>query len=209
MPDILSTKSLSFEAMHRLEEAGISCRVHDFVQVSSRQTMAPILHDTLLVSSQNALHACDWSGKKVHCVGDQTADLLRNKKAQLLSVHQSARAMMEHVVSLNQPCTFVCGSTRMSVVESGFSQRGVELQIVEAYDTTSNALKIDGDLDAILFFSPSGVHSFHQLNSLTPPAFCIGPTTGDVARTFGHAVMLPPRPSKEALVDLVLKKITP
>ena len=140
MPDILSTKSLPFETMHRLEEAGISCRVHDFVQVSSRQTMPPILHDTLLVSSQNALHACDWSAKKVHCVGDQTADLLRNEKAQLLSVHHSARAMMEHVVSLNQPCTFVCGSTRTSVVESGFAYKRVDLQTVDAYYTTLNAL---------------------------------------------------------------------
>ena len=126
MVEVLSTRRLDASVLAELAEAGVRCTAHDFVDIVPRAN-APELqlqpHEgTVLVSSQNALHALDWSGVQVRCVGEKTAEKLRARGAQVLSVHSGAASMSEHAVALGETCTFVCGSTRMPTVEDAFAR---------------------------------------------------------------------------------------
>ena len=46
------------------------------------------------------------------------------------------------------------------------------------YQNTANSIEIKAETDALLFFSPSGIHSYLQQNSIeNQTCFCIGTTT--------------------------------
>ena len=101
---MLSTRRLDASALAELAESGIRCTAHDFVDIVPREHARKIQlqpgERTVLVSSQNALHALDWNGVQVRCVGEKTADKLRSRGAQVLSVHSGAASMSEHAVAL-------------------------------------------------------------------------------------------------------------
>ena len=213
MVEVLSTRRLDAAVLAELAEAGVRCTAHDFVDIVPRVN-APELqlqpHEgTVLVSSQNALHALDWSGVQVRCVGEKTAEKLRARGAQVLSVHSGAASMSEHAVALRETCTFVCGSTRMPTVEDAFARAGAALKVVEVYDTLHASRRMDGPWDGILFFSPSGVRSYHASNAQLPPSFCIGATTGAVAQSFGHPVVLASKSTKLAVVRAAIEHFRP
>ena len=212
MVEVLSTRRLDAAVLAELAEAGVRCTAHDFVDIVPRAN-APELqlqpHEgTVLVSSQNALHALDWSGVQVRCVGEKTAEKLRARGAQVLSVHSGAASMSEYAVALEESCTYVCGSTRMPTVEA-FARAGAALNVVEVYDTLHASRRMDGPWDGILFFSPSGVRSYHASNAQLAPSFCIGATTGAVAQSFGHPVVLASKSTKLAVVRAAIEHFRP
>ena len=206
---VVSTKTLSAESIQKLSDAGMDCLAHDFVRIAPRKQFDPVQHETVLVTSQNALHGCDWEGRTVLCVGEGTAEQLSKRGAQVHSIHTDANSLMCDALRLDLPCTFICGSTRMPTIENGFAKAGRSLQIVEVYDTLLNGIRVKPDADAVMFFSPSGVRSFHAVNSSQPRAFCIGPTTAGAARTFGHEALFVTHPSRERVVDLVIATLRP
>ena len=209
MVEVLSTRRLDAAVLAELAEAGIRCTAHDFVDIVPRANAPEIQlqpHEgTVLVSSQNALHALVWKGVKVRCVGEKTAEKLRAQGAEVLSVHSGAASMSEHAVALGETCTFVCGSTRMPTVEDTFKREEAALEVVEVYDTLHASRRVDGPWDGILFFSPSGVWSYHASNAQLPPSFCIGATTGAVAQSFGHPVVLASKSTKLAVVRAAIE----
>ncbi|HBP44820.1 MAG TPA: hypothetical protein DD635_02890 [Flavobacteriales bacterium] len=205
----VSTKVLSAASLRKLEDAGLDCLSHDFVLPTYRKDCNSVMHDTVLVSSQNALHGCNWEGRRVLCVGEATAEELRQRGAKVHSVHTNAASLTREALSLDVPCTFLCGSTRMPTIENGFTEAGGVLQVVEVYDIIPNGIRVNPEVEAVLFFSPTGVKSFHALNSCHPRAFCIGPTTAEAARTFGHEALFVTNPSREGVVDLVIATLRP
>ena len=53
---VVSTKTLSAESIQKLSDAGVDCSAHDFVRIALRKQFDPVQHETVLVTSQNALH---------------------------------------------------------------------------------------------------------------------------------------------------------
>ncbi|MAI23387.1 MAG: hypothetical protein CL828_04955 [Crocinitomicaceae bacterium] len=206
---VVSTKALSAPSIRRLANAGLDCMDHDFVSIMPRTQCEPVMHDTVLVSSQNALHGCNWEGRSVLCVGERTAEQLKAHGAKVHSIHANAHSLMRDALRLDAPCTFLCGSTRMPTIEKGFAEAGRALQVVEVYDTLPNGISVNPEVAAVLFFSPTGVKSFHAANTCRPRAFCIGPTTAEAARTFGHEALFVTHPSRESVVDLVIATLRP
>ena len=210
MVELLSTRRLDASAYAELTEAGIGCTAHDFVDIVPREGVnIERRGETVLVSSQNALHALDWKGVQVRCVGEKTSEKLRSRGAKVLSVHSGAASMSEHAVALGEACSFVCGSTRMSTVEDTFARSGVSLEVVEVYDTLHASRRMDGPWAGVLFFSPSGVRSYHASNAQLPPSICIGATTGAVAQSFGHPVVMASKSTKLAVVRAAIEHFRP
>ena len=83
---VVSTKTLSAESIQKLSDAGMDCSAHDFVRTAPRKQFDPVKHETVLVTSQNALHGCDWVGRTVLCVGEGTAEQLSERGAQVHSI---------------------------------------------------------------------------------------------------------------------------
>jgi uroporphyrinogen-III synthase len=174
---------------------------HDFVDIIKAKPLEYPAHRNVLVSSQNAVGTFDLKQKRVFCVGTRTQSALEEGG---FSVHQrfsSASDMANEVTKLGQPATFICGSKRLPIVEEVFRDKQLKLQVLVVYKTTRTPRKFFEKWDAILFFSPSGVHSFHEQNKQAPLAICIGETTAECAQTYGHPTVLSKNQTKKSVVQ--------
>ncbi len=69
-----------------------------------------------------------------------------------------------------------------------------------------NKKKFQQDFDGIMFFSPSGVESYLNLNELkTETCFCIGKTTASALKDKNTSVVIATTPSIENVIVQVVK----
>jgi uroporphyrinogen-III synthase len=70
------------------------------------------------------------------------------------------------------------------------------------YNTTLNFRKFKSDFEGALFFSPSGVSSYIQENSLeNSVAFCIGNTTANEAKKYTSDIVVGTQATIESTID--------
>ena len=148
--------------MLRLAEAGVRCTAHDlWTSPRERPELQPRWRRTVLVSSQNALHA--WTERDSSPSRERKRRKLRSRRPRCPStagsIHVGARRGLGEIAPS-------CGSTRMPTVEDALP--GPERAKVEVYDTLHASRRMDGPWDGILFFSPSGVRSYHASNAQLP-----------------------------------------
>jgi uroporphyrinogen-III synthase len=99
---------------------------------------------------------------------------------------------------------FFCGDQRRDELPDQLRQAGLRVEEVIVYHTTQTPHKADPEsYDAVIFFSPSAVHSFFSDNPL--PAGCIpfaiGDATAEAIRHYSeNEVIVSGSPDKEALV---------
>lgn len=181
---------------------------YDFVSIAHCEPNETLQHHKVLVSSQNAVGSFDLSRNDVWCVGSKTREALEKTGVVVRKSFPSASEMAREAVKSGEPATYLCGSMRMPVVEDVYRSNQVELQVLVVYQTTTTPREFDTNWDAVLFFSPSGVQSFHERNDQTPLAICIGETTADCAQTYGHPIVLSRYKTKEAVVQTAVDYFT-
>ena len=78
---------------------------------------------------------------------------------------------------------------------------------IEVYQTNLTPQKITKKLDGILFFSPSAVESYLNLNSIKDETcFCIGETTAEALENKKiKNIIIAEKPSVENVIDEVVK----
>ena len=82
--------------------------------------------------------------------------------------------------------TFFCGNLRMNHLPNRLSAGGIQVKEIMVYQTELTPIAITKEYEAILFFSPSAVHSFFSINT-TPVhtvLFSIGETTTAAIETY-------------------------
>jgi uroporphyrinogen-III synthase len=80
---------------------------------------------------------------------------------------------------------------------------GKKLREIVVYSTENQAIKIETPIDGVLFFSPSGVESFLEKNTLEDlPCFCIGSTTAAALHGITQNVHIASTPTVEAALQL-------
>ena len=92
---------------------------------------------------------------------------------------QNSADLASFLTDLNEKQSFLffTGNERMPHLEEFFQRKSLPLEIVEVYSSKPQP-KVVGDFDGILFYSPNGVRSYLQKNSLNKTlCFAIGPTT--------------------------------
>ena len=103
---------------------------------------------------------------------------------------------------------FFCGNKRREELPSILYQQGITVNELMVYETIEIATKVEKEHDAILFFSPSAVHSFFQKNTVGNDTiiFAIGDTTAATIKTFcSNRIVLSDFPSKEKMVEQAIK----
>lgn len=204
MVNILVTRILSKPIWEGFSLDDFSVTEHDFVSTVPCESSESPKYQNVLVSSQNAVGAFDLSQKRIFCVGTRT-QLALNKQGLTVSKRSSSALEMANAAAKKaEPATFICGSKRLPIVEEVFRGIGLELQVIVVYRTLMQPREFSIKWDAILFFSPSGVESFHELNDQIPPAICIGETTAACAQTYGHPIVLSRFQTKESVVQAAL-----
>lgn len=106
---------------------------------------------------------------------------------------------------------FFCGNRRLDTIPDYLKARDIPLQEMVVYQTIETPRPIDKVYDAILFYSPSAIHSFFSQNQIHSSVLCcIGETTAKALKQYPtqHCpILISPKADKREMIDLVINHL--
>lgn len=154
----------------------------------------------------------DW---KIFCLGGVTKEHILTffGKDRLEGTAKNATALCERIIAAKEmkELVFFCGDHRLDELPETLRRHNISVQEIIVYNTIQTPQYVDKDYDAIMFFSPSAVHSFFSLNTLqlNVVLFAIGKTTAATIHTYcTNTVVTSEWPGKEHMVDLAVNYFT-
>ena len=219
MTRILSTKKLSKALKNKLSDAKIKLVEKNFIQTKSVDFETPQLNEYLVFTSKEAVKSVLKSDvKNVHsiscfCVGSKTRNFLEKKGFIVLESADYAEELIQIIDSKykNHSFTFFCGNIRRNTIPDFFQQNKIAYNEIVVYETKLKPHPIKETCDGVLFYSPSGVNSFLEKNTLeNKTCFCIGTTTAKALENnpeaSGHKnIVIASQPTVEHVIDEVIK----
>jgi len=144
---------------------------------------------------------------KIYCLGGATFTLVKkywNYENVVFTAKNAAELAEKIAEDKVAKVTFFCGNMRREELPVLLSQKNVALNELVVYETIETPSAVNVDYDAILFFSPSAVHSFFSANQ--SPAhtvlFAIGATTANaIKQCSSNRVIVGDFPARDQLVD--------
>lgn len=190
---ILSTKVLLSHQKQVLTDIGLEVLESNFIQVEFKKFELTGIKDNLIFTSQNAVQSFlnhpqleelkpTLQQKKVFCVGVKSKTILTDAGFEVVAYtdYASDLAAIISLIYANGSYTFFSGNLRKETLPLALQESGIEFNEIEVYETKLNPHKITTTIDAILFFSPSGVASYLKENTIKKElCFCIGETTAE------------------------------
>ena len=177
--------------------------------------------DYFLITSQNAVrslmvHLKSVSDpqklltKSVFCVGSKTAALLGRIGFHVTHFENNARLLGQYLVEHHPGHTFLflCGDKRREELPALLNENKIAYIEKVVYETSLNAVGLEPNYDAYLFFSPSAVKSFSMKNKpVSGAVYCIGHTTAEAAYELGLPIHIAEAPTTESVLDLLVQKL--
>lgn len=212
MISLLSTKILSENIQDTLNNKGITLIEDNFIEIKTKEFTLQNIHQNLIFTSQNAvlslLQNPNWEtlkNKPAFCVGLKTKELLTEKGFEVVAFTGYAADLAE-IISLvyaNESYTFFTGNLRRDVLPNSLQENQITFNEIEVYETTLVSKKIKDKVNGILFFSPSAVESYLQLNTIKDEiCFCIGESTSEVLENRNiHNIIIAEKPSVENVIE--------
>jgi uroporphyrinogen-III synthase len=185
---VLSTKKLSSEQIELFKNTQIDIEVYSTISIDKIAFKYDYQIENGIVTSQNAARIIidtNTQIKKVFCVGEKTTVLLQEHGYNVAKTSKNALSLADFIVKNHKKDSFLffCGNLRRNELPSLLTENAISFSEKIVYKTTLNSQTFNEIFDGILFFSPSGVQSFVQENSLTNSiVFCIGNTTANEAK---------------------------
>lgn len=228
--NVLSTKSLSPPLIALAESEGILIRQQDAILVKPILTkekwneIFSLLEKKIeyaVFTSSNAVDALkkyiagyinhlppQW---KIFCLSGRTKELLLENEATFGIVEDtasSATVLAQQVIEKGvKEVLFFCGNRRREELPAILQKAGIEVHEVVVYEVEETPVEASGEVDAVLFFSPSAVQSFFSVNKLEENTVCfaIGRTTAKSLEQFtNNKLLISKEPTQEALLHEVI-----
>lgn len=227
---VISTKGLEPSLVERAKEAGIEMVEKDAIQIRAiltREKWNEIFSllesgiQTAVFTSSNAVDSLkkylntyvnylpvQW---KIFCLSGKTKESLLQIEEPFGRLEGTANdaTALAHVILAKgvKELVFFCGSRRRDELPAILKRQGVQVHEVVVYETVETPVAVADDFSAVLFFSPSAVHSFFSVNhpKETTVYFAIGQTTADSIKQFTqNKLLISKEPSQEALLQEVI-----
>jgi len=214
MTRILSTKKLSKALKMKFSDAKIELVESNFIQTKSISFKTPQLNDYIVFTSKKAVKSVLKLGnncvltKSCLCVGSKTKKFLEKKGFKVIENANYAEDLIQIIDSKykENTFTFFCGNIKKNTIPTYFQQNKMDYKEVIAYETKLKPHKIADVFDGILFFSPSGVSSFLENNSVeNKTCFCIGKTTAKALENRTENLLIADKPSVENVILKVIE----
>lgn len=210
MPTLLSTKKLSPAQSSLILHAGFGLVHYNAIKVDSMDFQWDRPNRNLIFTSQNAITSVlnyitpeQLSGFKIFCVGEKTAQVLREFGCDISEMASYGKDLAEKIVARHsqQEFTYFCGNLRNDTLPDALQRNKVQFEEIKVYTTTLKKKTFGQEFDGILFFSPSGVRSFCSSNSIKDSiCFCIGTTTALEVKNFSNNIVTATIPSIENVI---------
>lgn len=204
---VLSTKKLTPSQREIIHNSNINLVEYNAISIDTLPFESIDEIENTIVTSQNTariLIASKAQLKNVFCVGKKTAALLIENNFNVVKISKNASELASFIVEKHKKDSFMffCGDKRREELPGALTENRINFTEEILYKTTLNSQKFEVKFDAILFFSPSGVDSYIQENSLeNSVAFCIGNTTAKEAKKYMSNIVVSSQATIESTID--------
>ncbi|REE08390.1 hydroxymethylbilane synthase [Winogradskyella pacifica] len=212
--NIYSTKQLTNDQKAMFHD-DVVAESNDDIKINPNRLSKSVVRneiENVIITSQNAVEslltnfsAVELQFKNIYCVGRKTKRMVEKRIGKVKHYEQYAKDLANHMVEFmdGAEVTYFCSNLRLDTIPDILSENNIKVNEVEAYETKLDAKKVEGDLDGVMFYSPSTVQSFLQQNEAKGIAFCIGDTTATEAKKYFKEVRVAKVPLVESVVELV------
>lgn len=214
MIKILSTKILLDNQKEALVSANFNVIEADFIRTESQPFQLNEINDNLIFTSQNAVQSfllnpksAELKTKNVFCVGLKTKILLSENGFNVIAYTGYAEDLAEIITLIyaNESYTFFSGNIRRDTLPEALKEAKIKFNEIKVYDTTLTPQKIKTAVEAILFFSPSGIESYLKENTIKKEiCFCIGTTTASALEGITKNIIIADQPTIEDVIEDVI-----
>ncbi len=213
---VFSTKLLTNDQKDRFAN-GIVVESSNFIKVSSNRIPPRVFKkeiENVVFTSKNAVESvlANYTGSElqfnnIYCVGRKTRRFIKNNIGPVKHFEKSAKELAEYLTTnlKVKEVTYFSGNLRLDDLPSILENNNIKINEIEAYQTKFDAKKMPRTVEAVLFYSPSGIESFLKENKANTIAFCIGNTTAAEAKKHFSDVRVAKLPTVESVIDLVNK----
>ena len=214
MIQLLSTKTLLDNQREALTNANLNVVEVDFIETKSQAFELNGINDNLIFTSQNAVQSFlldpkseDLKTKNVFCVGLKTKILLSENGFNVIAYTGYAEDLAEIITLIyaNESYTFFSGNLRRETLPQALKEAKIKFNEIQVYETKLTPQKIKTPVDAILFFSPSGIESYLKENKIkNETCFCIGTTTSSALEGITKNIIIADQPTIEDVIEEVI-----
>lgn len=186
---VLSTKKLQSNQKQFLLNADFSVIEADFIKISTLPFQIKNKPTLLLFTSQNGVKSVLENDKVDElkqipsiCVGSKTRKLLEDNGFIVLATKEYAEELAPIIQKefSKEHIAFFAGNLRRNVLPDAMNRASIAFDEYLVYQNEESSVKIEAKTNALLFFSPSGIHSYLKQNTIdNQMCFCIGTTTAD------------------------------
>jgi uroporphyrinogen-III synthase len=222
---ILSTRPLQQSIIVMAAEKGISLDTESFIKTTAVDTVAVNEQIQLLATkkitavftSMNGVEAVgskltvkpEW---KVYCMGGATKELVSmyfDAKV-IAATARDAESLGAKIIADKNigEVVFFCGDQRLDHLPETLLANKIDLEELVVYTTINTPKLIEKNYDGIVFFSPSAVHSFFDVNTIATDVvvFAIGKTTAAAIHTYVENELVTSKwPGKEQMIEQVIQ----
>ena len=208
-PLVLSTKKLRFHQLERLMAAQCDVVDYDALQIEIQPFSIPKKPNYWVFSSQNAVRSflanptTSEHQNSILCVGEKTKLLLEENGQKVIKTAQNMLELVNFIQKFmkNENFLHICGNRKLADFAAGMQKSGISYAEVTAYHTRLVSRVQTPEPQGLLFYSPSGVESYLQTNSIGESwCFCIGETTATAVRPLTKHLTVSPKPDADLLV---------
>ena len=214
MIQILSTKTLLPNQREALVNANFNVIEADFIQTKSNPFHLNEINENLIFTSQNAVQSFlldpkseALKSKNVFCVGLKTKIMLSESGYNVVAYTGYAEDLAEIITLIyaSESYTFFSGNLRRETLPKALKDAKIKFNEIQVYETTLTPQKIKTPVEAILFFSPSGIESYLKENKIkNETCFCIGTTTSSALEGITKNVIIATQPTIEDVIEKVI-----
>jgi len=207
---ILSTKKLLPNQKQFLLNAGLAVLEADFITIHHKPFRLNDIRQNLIFTSQNAAHsflqnemAGDYKSHPVFCVGSKTRESIEKEGFTVKTSADYAEELAKTIIKdySGESFTFFSGSMRRDILPDALADANIDFNEIGVYETALSPVKINASLNAVLFYSPSGVESFLKDNRIGEAVcFCIGTTTAAALEGITENIVIANKPTVENLI---------
>ncbi len=212
--NVYSTKSFT-EAQRLLFNENVVVENADFIKISLNRIHPRVVKNEIknvILTSQNAVEALltnfsaiELQFKNIYCVGRRTKRLIEKRIGKVTHSEKNAKKLAEYLVEFMEGAevTYFCSDLRLDELPTILEENNIKVNEIEAYQTKFDAVKIDDNVEGVMFYSPSTVQSYVKENLAKDIAFCIGETTAKEASRHFKDVRVAKLPTVESVIELV------
>ena len=214
MIQILSTKTLLNNQREALVNAGFNVIEANFIKTKSNPFQLNEINENLIFTSQNAVQSflldpksAELKSKNVFCVGLKTKIMLSENGYNVVAYTGYAEDLSEIITLIyaSESYTFFSGNLRRETLPKALKEAKIKFNEIQVYETALTPQKIKVPVEAIMFFSPSGIESYVKENKIkNETCFCIGTTTASALEGITKNIVIADQPTIEDVIEDVI-----